>query len=487
MKKSLKLLLIISLVAILFVSFVACNESGNVNTNLFHATKYTAYEITKVDITQLAASTYDFIVISDIVPSNNTKVYVTRYDKIRESDKAIDYTIEDGKFHFTAEVKYSSYYIFIVDGDNSAYIPMTRPQMAPSITATDTSVVLTYNFVNGTSWSSFCDPTGKSVYKSSKSTFDDSASLVAKNVKIWQADSTTDIAPDKDMPYYYVVLSAKNGIVKYVSAPLTTVENAYSDIRVSLINDNNVPTLKVSGKFASDGDVAVELYSADTKLGKVLEIVGDKVSGQKGDSFEATLDVSKVMSGESGAGIWYDIKLASRSGSLFEVSESTADMSQTYKDKNVTYEFKSWNKILKLNYQFYNFDVEEVRVITEEGKAPYLYVKGTVAEEVKDVKLHCDYEETSGDKKSKLWDNLSQEEGHFEFKVELTELSYIGTPWSWFHIYTYEGNATIGNSNDLPRGDKLTIDQEFVYNGVTYTIRAYEGTGAQLAIQAEKK
>lgn len=486
MKKSLKLSLIISLVAVLLVSFIAC-DVVNANIPSYNATSYTAYEITKVDITQLASSTYDFVVTSDIVPSNNTKVYVTRYDKIRESDAPISYTVEDGKIHFTAGVKYASYYIFIVDGDKTAYIPMTRPQMAPSLTATDTSVILTYNFVNGTSWSSFCDPTGKSVYKSSKSTFDESATLVAKNVKIWQADSTTDVSPDKNMPYYYVVLSAKNGIVNYVSAPLTTVENAYSDIKVSLVSENDVPTLKVNGKFASDGDIAIELYSADTKLGKVIEIVGDNITGKKGDSFEATLDVSQVVTGETGAGIWYDIKLASRSGSLFEVSESTADMSQTVKNKNTTFEFKSWNKILKLNYQFYDFDVEEVRVIAEDGKAPYLYVKGTVAEEVKDVKLHCDYEESDGKKKSKLWYNLSQEEGHFEFKVELTELSYDGTPWSWFHIYTYKGNATVGNSNDLPRGELLSIGQEFTYNGVVYTIRAYEGTGAQLAIQAEKK
>lgn len=486
MKKSLNLLLIISLVAILFVSLVAC-DGLNVNNPSFSATPYTAYEITKVDITQLAASTYDFVVTSDIVPSNNTKVYVTRYDKIGEDDTPVSYTVEDGKVHFTAGVKYASYYIFVVDGDKTAYIPMTRPQMAPSLTATDVNVILTYNFVNGTSWSSFCDPTGKSVYKSSKSTFDESASLVAKNVKIWQADSTTDVSPDKDMPYYYVVLSAKNGIVNYVSAPLTTVENAYSDIKVSLVSDNDVPTLKVSGKFASDGDVAVELYSADTKLGKVLEIVGENVTGNKGDSFETTLDVSQVVSGETGAGIWYDIKLASRSGSLFEVSESTADMSQTVKDKNTTFEFKSWNKILKLNYQYYDFDVEEVKVIVEGGKAPYLSVKGTVTEEIKDVKLHCDYTESDGEKKSKLWDNLSQEEGRFEFKVELTDLSYDRTPWSWFHIYTYKGNATVGTSNDLPRGEFLSIGQEFTYNGVLYTIRAYEGTGAQLAIQAEKK
>lgn len=446
---------------------------------------YTAYEITKVDIAQKTANRFSFTVESDIAPSDTAKVYVTRYDRVDESTQALSYENKDGKFVFDAEVPYSSYFIQIIDGEKSATLPMTRPQMAPTLNAGTANNVLTYNFVNGTSWSSFCDPTGKSVYKSASTTFDENAQLVAKNVNIFGVDSTTDTAPSADMPYYYVVLSAKNGIVTYVSAPIMTVESAYSDLKVEMRDDNGTKMLCVSGKFVTAGDVALEFYSADTKLGRVIEIVGDSVSGQAGETFTVKLDMAKVVNGSTGAGIWYDIKLATAAGSLYELSSANADMTQTMKDKNVTFEFKEWYSILKLNYQIYDFDVSTVKIELVDG-VPTLIVEGAMDTALRDIKLHADAE-TEGQKKQYYWDNLSEEDGKFLFRVALTELPDADQPWTWFHLYTYKGNATVGISNELNRGSLLNIGDEFVYDGVKYTVKAYQDVGTQLAIEALKQ
>lgn len=476
--KKMRCLLVAVLALAVVLCISACNKSHSRES-------YTAYEISKVNITQRGADTFHFLVSSDIAPGS-AKVYITRYDKLTGKEQAVAYENKDGKFSFETEVSYDSYFIKIVDGDNVATLPMTRPQMAPALSGNDSSKVLTYNFVNGTSWSSFCDPTGKSVYKSGSTEFDENAKLVAQNINIFGVDSTTDTAPSADMPYYYVVLSAKNGIVTYVSAPIMTVENAYRDLKAEMEQVDGSRMLKVSGNFVIDGDVALELYSADTKLGRVTEIIGDRVTGKAGEAFTVMLDMNRVVNGTTGAGIWYDIKLTSSSGSLYELSSSVADMGQTLKAQNVTFEFKEWNQILKLNYQFYDYDVTTVQIVQIDG-VPTLVIEGVMDGSLRDIKLHGDAE-VNGQKQDMLWDNVSTEEGKFKFRLPLSELPDEGMPWTWFHIYGYKGNASVNSSkDDLNRGPLLTIGQTFEYNGVTYTVKAYQDTGSQLVIQADKK
>lgn len=459
------------------VTFVV-NPDGTIDSS----ESYTSQGISHVDIVQKSTNTFQYSVTSDIAPSATSRVYVSRYNSVTSDMTPVEYEAVDGKYVFTEEVKYKEYFIHIVDGTKSAVLPLTRPQMAPSLSIIENgSAVLTYNFVNGTSWSSFCDPTGKAVYRSSKLVYDESATIVEKNVNIAGVDSTTDVNPSDSEPYYYVVLSAKNGIVTYVSAPLMTVERAYSDIAVSLKLESGTPYLQIDGKFVVDGDIAPELYSADTKLGKVLEIVGNSKSGKAGESFSVKLDISQVVSGASGAGIWYDIKLRSSSGSLYEVDDSVADFAQTVLYGNVTFEFKEWNHILKLNYQYYDFTATSVTIDTT--GVPTLIVKGVYADGMVDVKLHADYDDKQGDKHHLYWDNKSTKDGEFEFRVELTDIPATEQPWAWFHIYTYT-NANTHNEGNLIRGNQLAIGQEFEYNGIRYAIKAHEGVGSQLVIEA---
>lgn len=476
--KKFKLFFVALLVLTAAVCICACSKTAQRDP-------YTAYEITKVNIVQKGADSFTFTVTCDIAPGDTAQVYITRYDKLTASDTAISYKEQDGKFVFDAEVSYASYFIKVVDGDNVATLPMTRPQMAPALTAGEGTNVLTYNFVNGTSWSSFCDPTGKAVYRSASAVFDDSAEPVAQKVNISGVSTTPDNQPDAAKPYYYVVLSAKNGIVTYVSAPIMTVENAYSDLRVTLEEQDGTPILKVTGKFVVDGDVALELYSADTKLGRVVETLGQRVSGKAGEEFTVTIDASQVVNGSAGAGIWFDIKLATSSGSLYELSATSADMSQLVRVGKIAYEFKSWNDILKLNYQYYDYTVSRVEILEVDG-VPTLVIEGVMDTTVlKDMKLHGDV-----DDQDILWSNQATEAGTFLYQVPLSELSQYATSggaWVWFHLYTYQGNATVYSSkDDLVRGSLLTIGQSFEYDGVTYTIKAYEGIGSQLAIEVKK-
>ncbi|MCM1290103.1 MAG: hypothetical protein NC132_05080 [Corallococcus sp.] len=480
MKNKVKIILAVLLSLTVVVCLTACGPSYDGRDDF-----YQAYEITKVNVEQKSTSTYNFLVTSDIAPSSNAKVYVTHYEAIPKDATAISYTNDNGSYSFTANVSYDRYYIHIVDGDKTAVLSMNRPQMTPTLqTQTDgvPAKVITYNFINGTSWSSFCDPTGKAVYKSSKPYFDDDATVVAQNVQLAGVDSTTDVAPQDDEPYYFVVLTAKNGIVTYVSAPIMDANKAFSDLAVSLQNDNGTPVLVATGRFIIGGDVALQVYSADSRLGKIYNVTGSSVTGNAGDEFRTTIDLSQIVV-SSGAGVWFDIKLRTGTGANYDLSDGAADMAQTLKNGTTTFEFKEYDHILKINYAFYDFDVSRTYIDTSDSvKGPVLIVEGTCNVDVRDIKLHGEVS-----KKDLYWNNTSSESGKFRFEAALSSLPTEDTPWCWFHIYVYKGNASVASAQaNLVRGTEIAFGATYNFNGVTYTVKAYNDspTETQLVIQA---
>ncbi len=461
------------------VTFVY-NPNGDSADAGFHQ----SYDVTDVYVEQKKVDTFLYKVKSDITVTANTKVYVTPYSTLSANAQPVEYTKENDSLVFTATVPYDTYFIHIVDGTKTALMPMARPMCAPTLSKGTSSNIVTYNFVAGTSWSSFCDPAGKAVYRSASSQFDETAEVVAQNVQISGVDSTTDPSPDASKPYYYVVLTSKNGVVTYVSAPLIDYDTAFSDVNVSVENINGRAVLVATGTFKINGDVALDVYSADEKLGSVTEITGEFVSGNAGDTFRVTLDFTDIIKA-SGAGVWFDVKLATSTGLLLEVPATAANTANVVQIDSTTIEFKSWNGILKLTYAFYDVAVSSVTIDESDiTRGPVLVVTGVMANDVREVKLHADAE-FSGSKHHYYWTNVSSTTSEFRFEVALSELPSTGQPWSWFHIYVYKGNATVESAKiDLNRGSALSIGQTFTFNSVQYTIQAYNGDGSQLVIEA---
>ena len=352
MKKNYKILLLLVLTTLLVASLCACSQD---DTSDIKNEFYQAYNVTDVYVEQKETNTFLYKVKTDVEVTSNTKVYITRYEKLPANAETITFTNENGTIVFTAKVPYDRYFIRVVDGDKNALMPMARPMFAPKLEKVSgimPSNVVTYNFVEGTSWSSFCDPTGKAVYRSASRQFDASAEVVAKNVQIAGVDSTTDSSPDANKPYYYVVLTAKNGVVTYVSTPLMDYDSAFKDVTATLEKVDDKAILVVTGKFKIAGAVAIEVYSEDDKLGSVTEVVGEFVSGNEDEDFRATLDLTDIINNASGAGIWYDIKLATPAGLLFDVPSSVANTSESIQVNGTTVKFESWNNILKVSYTF---------------------------------------------------------------------------------------------------------------------------------------
>jgi hypothetical protein len=200
-----------------------------------------------------------------------------------------------------------------------------------------------------------------------------------------------------------------------------------------------------------------------------------------------TLDFTNIIKA-AGAGVWFDVKLATGTGLRLDVPASTANTSNVVQIENTTIEFKSWEGILKLTYAFYDLSVSSVTIDESDAtRGPVLVVTGVVANGVREVKLHADAE-YGGSKKHLYWTNVSKTAGEFRFEVELSELPTQDTPWCWFHLYVYKGNATVESSKmDLNRGPALSIGQEFTFGSTDYMIQAYNGDGSQLVIQAVPK
>ena len=503
MKKNFRLILLLILSLILAVSLCACNPNtgnsgdggnggnggnggganGGGNSNPDDGF-YQAYNVTDVYMSQVSTNVYLYKVKTDFECSDNAKVYISRYEKLPATAEPIEYTKEDGALVLTAKVPYERYFIRVIDGDKNAVMPMAKPMCAPALAKTNGTNIVTFNFVEGTSWSSFCDPTGKAVYRSANNKFDDSAELLAKNLQIVSAESFTDTTPDASKPYYYVVITSKNGAVTYVSAPIVDYATAFKDVAVTIENVNNRATLAITGTFNIAGDVAVDIYSKDTRLGNVTELIGELVSGNAGDKFRATLDFTSIIKA-SGAGVWYDIKLTTSGGLRFDIPSSAGDLTKATEVESATIEFKQYAGLLKLNYSFYDAVVSSVTIDDSDAtRGPILIVTGAVANDVTNIKLHADAT-IGGYKHEYFWENVSKNSGEFRFEVELSDLPTEETPWCWFHLYLYKNNSSVESSKmDLNRGPALSIGQEFVHGSTKYIIQAYENEGAQLVIQA---
>lgn len=116
------------------------------------------------------------------------------------------------------------------------------------------------------------------------------------------------------------------------------------------------------------------------------------------------------------------------------------------------------------------FTVQSVTVETDTDGKPYVVVKGIMPTTIACTKLHAD-----ANNQQYYADNVSTEAGKFEFRFDLTQVPVDGTPWIWFHVYTYaDANPTDLSaklaSQDLKRGDFLPGEHSYDYDGVRYSI-----------------
>ncbi len=279
----------------------------------------------------------------------------------------------------------------------------------------------------------------------------------------------------------------------------------YDGIRYTVINDKNSGQLVIQPTYIP---AAIEITSVtvDQTDGIKLVVVGTYenvpcIKIHANNSSEAkfwnnlateegklsfSIDLTELMS--DGDWYWFHIYTYEEANPTDNTSGkqdsdlnrgSALTIKQEFQHDGIRYVIQAWNDVgdgLAINASVIptaKVTVTSVAVDTENTSV--LVVKGTY-ENASCIKLHADAD--YGDPKVKhhhYGNNVSTTEGEFELHFDLTQIPADGTPWAWFHIYTYdvaeptdlEEDATAFN---LERGS-IPVGYSTDYNGIRYTVQ----------------
>lgn len=310
--------------------------------------KYEVIELKDIVITQISKEHYE-IGFSITYEISNEKVYFSKNDKLSNADTEVE-TIKEGlNYSFEASAEIDDYIIYIVYDDKTVKHGITIPNMSPTITTIGDSkkyVEIDYGFNSSSSWSAFCDPTGKNIYRSSKTIFDVTANLIIENENIVVVKSN-DINPNEDEQFYFIVLKSKNGNVTFISNALTSSENIVESISLDLKDVNGTATLQAKLEL---NPIISDTYELKVKSGtESFQIEGIESNGVYTYNFDLT-QLSQY-------GVWYDIVLSNvNTGVDLAIMDSSANMSSSVTTKDTKYTFKEWENFLKVNAETFIAD-----------------------------------------------------------------------------------------------------------------------------------
>jgi hypothetical protein len=300
---------------------------------------------------QRLTNEYDFaFTLSHFDPE--MKFYLTREQEDYTEADLIAYETTGEKYTFSRQIPAGDYTLYMVLGERQGEFNFTIPTMSPQVESqSDGSVLITFGFDHTTSWSSYCDPYGKNIYRSNNIRFDQTAELVNVDTAgnpypIYIVDeSFTDHHPDQDQPFYFLVLTSKNGLGTIISHPLVCKENVLQDVQARLIIKDNQPTLAVTPTILPP--LTYEMFRLIVKdnIDEIHLIEYDAMGLEEGTFF---FDLTALRR----KGIWYDLLIEYKvAANRYDLLVENADLSQKITVNGETYEFKAWEGLLKVNWQ----------------------------------------------------------------------------------------------------------------------------------------
>ncbi len=396
--------------------------------------------------------------------------YVTTGSEPVESDK-VDAIISDRTTSFSANItlpdEYSqSLYIWReykgVTVSERVYIPDTSLYVYLN---DDGTADIFYNCVNVTTISSYYAATGKSLYKSSKATFDTSANIVSAELSL-ASKSDLDSSFTFKQPYYYVSFTSRNGKTTYITEAAEETTKLVQFAYASLTSVDNKPILHVDGRaYANEIEYNYRL-AVRQENGQIL------YAANSGSSTELSfdLDLSKL----SAEGVWYDVFIEiEETGAVYDLSAALSNGATVEVGKS-TYEFKEYYGSLKINFRTERLDVSntsaELKLIDSK---PMLIVKtalldGATKDNV-DAHLEVRYQPASGNKISfpAVYD-CSTESSLMEFRFDLSQMSVAG---NWHDIVI----VIDGKDTDIMVTSGIDLSQTINADGRTYCFKTWSG------------
>ncbi len=239
------------------------------------------------------------------------------------------------------------------------------------------------------------------------------------------------------------------------------------------IDATDVPTVVVTGKMPA-GMKAVKLH-AD---GNGNHYYGAAVAANTDGTFEAKFALNTVpVDGTPWCFFhvyFYDVEnptdTTEKTVSVDLARGSEIATTDCWDYDDVRYKVVDNNQLVLWPNPAPSFEVTSVAMNFDENGAPTLVVRGTVPTTVACIKLHAD-----GNDHHVYGDNYSATAGEFSLHLQLTELTVDGTPWFWFHIYTYDDAeptdlSAFSAKHDLQRGNYFRVGDFWDRGDVRYTV-----------------
>lgn len=305
-------------------------------------------EFSKINITQINQTDYDFDVSLNC-EDENASFYFSSNSNYLSSD-LVSVTFANGSYKFSISDSPGYRALFVESGNKKGVIYLTLPYMSPTArTQEDGSVLISFEFDTSTNWASFCDPYGKNIYRSSKDYFDETATQV-NLTKLNDVDpiyiTTTnyiDTSPNKDEPYYFLQLTALNGIETITSKPLVSPEHLLGEKTALLEVIEDKPIMRISANLL-DG------FSPSLFRLVVKDTLGEIFLTSNSSNIEGTAIFDFDCERLNHLNIWYDIEIELiSSGNRFELDSTGINLTNTISASGKTFKFESYQNILKIN------------------------------------------------------------------------------------------------------------------------------------------
>ena len=279
---------------------------------------------------------------------DDVQVYFTEGFRLSESvePKEVEKTGSGRNVRFSFTGRYNlgeDYYLWLIYGEKEAKISITIPSMFPTITvAEDGTATFNFNYTYGTSWGSFCDPTGKAVYKSESSVFDESATLIADGIDITEEHCV--LGADGLDGYFYSVSTAKEGLMKIISRPVMIYDSIIAEVDGISAKLTSDLMLQVDVEIDEGAEIA---DLVDENLGLMIKSdIADEIylsnCTYSGGVATMSVDLTNLIFD----GLWYDVIITWNGAVVMDVPKvfngKQVDGLSTFKKDGILYYITSW-------------------------------------------------------------------------------------------------------------------------------------------------
>ena len=415
------------------------------------------YSISNVTLTQVGVD--EFQIDFDVnCGRENVIIYLTEGFRLSESikPKQVTKTSQGTKTHFSFTDKFNlaeDYYLWVVNGNKQAKTSITPPSMFPSIRMNDDgSATFEFKYTYDTAWGSFCDPTGKAVYKSDKPVFDSSAILIEEGIDITDEDCVIPAELVDTSCYYFSVSTAKEGKHKSISRPVMFFDELKGEVKelsskiTSDLKFEIAVEIPENSKFASEVADKLQLIVKTNIADEIYVVDSVYESGIATMSFDLTQLIFD--------GLWYDLLFAWDGAVVMDVPQyfngRSIESASTVKKDGIIYSTVGWkaetapaqSELLKVyfekdNTRFADQICKSYLVTFTTDPVPTLVVKATFKDDLSKLPVLAI---TAGDTTKIAYSEgtLNESDGSYTFEIPVSDA--LTSPDKWYDLRFFIGN-----------------------------------------------